>query len=458
MAGNPWIPDRPHPKQQQFLLHSFTREVLYGGAARGGKTYASLMAAAQYVDVPGYAALLLRTNFPDLMQPGALIPVSKEWWTGRADWNAQGKRWTFPSGATVSFGYLDSDDAVFQYQGTSFQFVGFDELTQHTERRYRYLFSRLSRPESGPLAAVPLRMRATSNPGGRGHEWVKARFIDPRTRPPGTVFVPARVEDNPAVDVPAYVESLSYLDPITRAQLLAGDWDAVEGGRFRREWFPRYDRRQWPFVTVRGHRFDPATRQPFLVIDTAASEKTSADFTVVSSWCLSPAADLVLLDLARFRAEIPEVLDRIKAAVRKWKPAFVGIEEVGAHSGKAVGQLLRRATDPAMTVRSLNPGGADKLMRATAAITLAHDGRIWLPEDAELPGLADAVAELIRFTGRPEDCPNDDFLDCVAYASALLPQISTVTSAPMPKGVGGLPMPGGPVPGRPGVMPRRVGG
>ena len=225
------------------------REALYGGAAGGGKSDGLLMGAAQDVDVPGYAALLLRRSFRDLNQPDSLIPRSKEWWTGKADWSQQDKRWTFPSGATITFGYLDSPDDVYQYQGAAYQYIGWDELTQFPESPYRYLFSRLRRRAG---VDVPLRKRAGSNPGGVGHEWVKARFVKPAVPSPGRVFVPARLEDNPHLDAAAYIESLAELDPITREQLLRGDWDAYVGGRFRREWFRRYGRHGT------GYRMGPA--------------------------------------------------------------------------------------------------------------------------------------------------------------------------------------------------------
>jgi predicted phage terminase large subunit-like protein len=193
------------------------------------------MAALQYVDVPGYAAMLLRRTYADLSLPGALMDRAAQWLSGTAaKWQGQDKRWTFPSGATVTFGYCDTEADVYRYQSSELQYIGFDELTHFVEKTYRYLFSRLRR-----LAGVdvPIRMRAGSNPGGIGHDWVKQRFITEGAAH-GRIFVPARLADNPHLDRDEYRRSLANLDPVTRAQLENGDWEVRSGGSmFRREWF-----------------------------------------------------------------------------------------------------------------------------------------------------------------------------------------------------------------------------
>ena len=233
---NEYIPHVPTECQHLFLILDMVPEVFYGGAAGGGKSDALLMAALQYVDVPGYRALLLRRTYKDLALPGALMDRAKQWLMNTdAKWDAVEKAWIFPSGAVITFGYLDSEDDKYRYQGAEFQFVGFDELTQFTEAQYRYLFSRLRRLKG---SSVPLRMRSASNPGGIGHDWVKSRFID--SKDPDRHFVPAKLNDNPHVDTEEYERFLRQLDPVTRAQLRDGNWDAkLAGGIFYREGFSR---------------------------------------------------------------------------------------------------------------------------------------------------------------------------------------------------------------------------
>jgi predicted phage terminase large subunit-like protein len=234
----PLSPQAPTAPQARFLALN-CREALYGGAAGGGKSSALLMAALQYVDVPGYAAIIFRRTFADLALPGAIMDRAKDWLIGRPGvaWNDNDKRFTFSCDggvATLTFGYLDTDRDRFRYQGAEFQFIGWDELTQFPESSYRYLLSRLRRCAG---VTVPLRVRAASNPGGVGHEWVRQRFI---TEGPsgGRVFVPARLADNPHLDRTEYAKSLSELDPVTRAQLLDGDWDVIQRGPlFDRSWF-----------------------------------------------------------------------------------------------------------------------------------------------------------------------------------------------------------------------------
>ena len=231
-AGDDLIPVELHPKQQQFFDDD-RREVFFGGAAGGGKSVAQLAGALKFARAPGYAALLIRRSYSHLSQPGGLIPMSREWLGGKAVYSAATFTWRFPSGATLSFGHLDSDRDLDKYQGAEFQYIGFDEATQFPETHFRYLFSRLRKREG---VDVPLRMRATSNPGGIGHQWVKQRYLieeaDDRR------FIPSLLQDNPSLDQEEYLASLQQLAPLTRMRLLEGDWDALpEGGMFKREWF-----------------------------------------------------------------------------------------------------------------------------------------------------------------------------------------------------------------------------
>lgn len=212
------------------------REAFYGGAAGGGKSDALLMAALQYVDQPGYHALLLRRTFPELEGADGLITKSHEWLgahreRGEVHWNEQKHRWTFPAGATVQFGHVQDEAAMYRYQGQAYQFIGFDELTHFTERQYEYIaFSRIRRLLSHEEAGIPVRARSASNPGNIGHGWVKSRFLTDRT--PGVVFVPAKISDNPGLDADSYVSDLGHLPDALRRQLLDGDWDVFEAAAF----------------------------------------------------------------------------------------------------------------------------------------------------------------------------------------------------------------------------------
>lgn len=248
IVGNRFIPHWPTPPQQLFLgLHLHRRgkrkprvfEALYGGAAGGGKSNCLLSAAAQFVHVPGYACLILRRTFQDLSLPGAIMDRAIQWWRPRGvHWNGERKTFTFPSGATVTFGYLLHEHDHLQYQGSELDAALWDELTQMREAHYRYVT--LSRVRSRAHVPVPPRSLGATNPGGTGHTWVKSRFVgDPEKgiRAPHP-YVPARIRDNPYIDQEAYIEGLRDLHPTVREQLLNGDWRARDpGDYFRAEWF-----------------------------------------------------------------------------------------------------------------------------------------------------------------------------------------------------------------------------
>ena len=153
------------------FLRTNAIEALFGGAAGGGKSSALLMAAMQYIDVPNYSAMLFRRTLADLTLPGALMDRFRDWTAHYEEIRFNQNTYTaiFPSGARITFGYLNNKDDYLRYKGVEAQFVGMDEVTEIRESDYRYLFSRLRRPASGPLAQVPLRMRCASNQIGRAH-------------------------------------------------------------------------------------------------------------------------------------------------------------------------------------------------------------------------------------------------------------------------------------------------
>lgn len=221
----PFIPQTPTVRQAEFLDLDCL-EAFYGGAVGGGKSSAVLMGGLQHVHVPVYSALILRRTYADLSLPGAIMDRAQDWLHGTgATWNGQDKRWSFPSGANLTFGYLDTERDKYRYASAEFQYIGFDELTQFPEAWYRFLLSRLRRPAG---CVVPLRARSAGNPGGIGHAWVKRRFID--STGPECRFVPANLDDNPHLDGDEYRKSLAQLDEVTRRQLELGIWIQDSGG------------------------------------------------------------------------------------------------------------------------------------------------------------------------------------------------------------------------------------
>ena len=223
--------------QEDFLAAGET-DVLYGGAAGGGKSYAMLVDPLRYAHRSAHRALIIRRSMPELRE---LIDKSRELYPKAfpgCKYREVEKLWNFPSGAKIEFGFLERDADVYRYQGQAYSWIGFDEITHlPTEFSWNYLASRLrtTDPEIIPY------MRCTANPGGVGAHWVKKRYVDaeiPNTSFIGQdglqrKFIPARLEDNPYLALDGrYEKMLKALPPTQRRQLLEGNWDVNEGAAF----------------------------------------------------------------------------------------------------------------------------------------------------------------------------------------------------------------------------------
>ena len=228
----------PNEGPQTDFLAAPETDVLYGGAAGGGKSYAMLVDPLRFAHRAAHRALILRRSMPELRE---LIDKSRELYPKAfpgCRFREVEKIWTFPSGAKLEFGFLERDADVYRYQGQAYSWIGFDEITHlATEFSWNYLSSRLrtTDPEIQPY------MRCTANPGGAGAHWVKKRYVHPSEPNESFVgkdgltrkFIPARLDDNPYLSKDGrYEQMLKALPDVQRKQLLEGDWDITEGAAF----------------------------------------------------------------------------------------------------------------------------------------------------------------------------------------------------------------------------------
>lgn len=258
---------KPQPKQAAFMWRS-EDEVFFGGAAGGGKSDALVIEALRQVHVPNYNGLLLRKTYGQLKE---LIEKSQTYYKRafpKARYNGTEHKWTFPSGAKIYFGNVRDSSFKTDYWGLQYDFIGFDELTHYTWEQYSFICGR-NRP-SGP--GTRCYVRATGNPGGIGHGWVKDRFVTraaPMTRftnelevelPDGSkkkliktgCFVPSLVFDNKYLleNDPNYLAQLASLPEAEKRAMLYGDWNSFSGQVFRefRDLPNHYKDREWTHV------------------------------------------------------------------------------------------------------------------------------------------------------------------------------------------------------------------
>jgi predicted phage terminase large subunit-like protein len=399
----PFCPEEPSVNQKVFLRTN-SLEGLFGGAAGGGKSSALLMSALQYVDIPNYSAILFRRTFADLSLPGALMDRFKSWINLYDDvhWNNNSFVATFPSGARISFGYLNNVGDYLRYKGSEFQFIGMDEVTEIRESDYRYMFSRLRRPSSGPLAKVPLRMRCASNPAPN---WVRQRFIveGPTT---GRIFVPSKLTDNPGIDAASYRQALSALDPVERRRLEEGDWwSTTLGSLFDRTSIVILDSNEIPEISgsARAVRFwDLAATEP-------SSGNPDPDWSVGTLMLFDQGISYVM-DVKRFRYRGEKVEQMIaQTAYEDGHGVPIRMEQEPGSSGKALADQYARYVLPGYDFQAIRATG-DKITRARPFAAAAANGNVRV---VRAPWLTEWLDEFASF---PEATEHDDQVDSAVGA------------------------------------------
>lgn len=244
-----------HPKQRQALLSTAT-EILYGGAAGGGKShFLRVLSIILCVEIPGLQVYLFRRTYPDLMSnhmngsgsfPELLAPLVS---TDQVKIVADEIR--FENGSKIHLCHCQHEKDVLKYQGAEIHVLLIDELTHFTEYIYRFLRNRV---RIGGLN-VPDKYKGTiprivcgSNPGSVGHQFVKATFVN--YSPPYVIkktepkeggmlrqYIPAKLEDNPTLTTndPGYVDRLEGLGHSSLISAMKdGDWDIVAGAAFEK--------------------------------------------------------------------------------------------------------------------------------------------------------------------------------------------------------------------------------
>ena len=415
-ALSPWlnryVPIEPTPKQAAFLLLP-NKEAFYGGAAVGGKSVALLAAALQFVEVAGYAALLIRRSYVELTQPNGLIDLSKQW-LGPTDatWRESDYTWRFPSGATLTFRYLQGDRSELSFQGGEYQFIGVDEVAEIDEDSYRFLFSRLRQKAGSP---IPLRMRATSNPYGPGVEWVRRRFLVEGPSH-GRIYIPAIFEDNPHLDLESYEESLNELSPTLRRRLRDGDWEVQDDGElFKGEWFN--DRFTEPHLI-------PRNLSLCRFWDLAASEALEGKDPDHTAGVLLGRDDdgvCYVIDVVRTRTTPLGVQKLIQATAERdrglafhheWRGPGIRMEQEPGSAGKSMVDAYARHTLAAYDFKGV-PSTGSKQTRAVPVSARAEAGHVWICRGAWNTAFLD---ELMAFPhGR-----HDDQVDALSGAYAFL--------------------------------------
>lgn len=362
MAMTETVSIRPQPGAQEAFLSSTADITIYGGAAGGGKSYALLLEPLRHIQNPDFGALMLRRTTPEITNVGGLWEESEKIYPlVGADPRIGNLDWQFPSGAKIKFDHLEHEKSKHKYQGSQIALVCFDELTHFSEGQFWYMVSR-----NRSTCGVRPYIRGTCNPDA--NSWV-ATFIDwwidhntgypiaersgvvrwfvrygselqwadsadelkakfPGLEPKSLTFIPATLEDNPALTEsdPGYLANLQSLPFVEQERLLAGNWNVVdaEGAEWPPEYFNNIYVDRWPeerLITVVA--LDPSLGKMDM-----ATEKRKGDYSAFVAVCKGHDGRYYV-DANIAKRDVTKIVDEGIEWMRHIKPDAFGCECIG---------------------------------------------------------------------------------------------------------------------------------
>ncbi len=404
-------------------------EILFGGAAGGGKSFALIADVYEYLKLPKSNALLFRRTFPELQE--SIINKCFEFYPEDAyNYNEGKKVMTFKNGSRLKFGYLEAEKDKFRYQGGEWSYIGFDELTHFSETQYLYLKSRNRNTKGYPNV-----IRCTSNPGGTYHEWVKKRFISPgepnkiheivdvlkgkeyRTK---ILYIPSLLKDNPHIDEDEYTKNLLHLPDAEREALLNGNWDLVIGDVFTREHFrllsyeefqehiktPELDEIiEWELAQGKGDN----SLINYMTVDVAVTNSKTSDSSAFTMGCIDSFNKKYVKKSKKHKLLSNELLEQTLKYAKDYEVQFIGVEDT-AISKTFIENLEQAILDrglPYIVIR-LSPKGRNKEARIQQYILSSYNQyKLFFVDivDEEL------ISEAINFP----NAIHNDALDSLAY-------------------------------------------
>jgi hypothetical protein len=377
-----YCPEKPTKKQFSFI-NAENYEALLGGGVGGGKTSALLMAYLTYVDIPGYHGLILRRTIKSATYSGGPLQRSREWFNNTdAHWNEAEKKWTFPSGATLTFGYIDNENDIYQYQGTQWSYLGFDELTHFCPDWYFYLvYERMRQNKELSEQGVKIRTRATANPDGPYFPFVMEHFVNPGS--PERLYIPSTLADNPGIDAEDYLKRLANLPEDRKRKMIEGIWepDPPKTAIWKMEWIERNKMRESEVSEIKiphmGEFFKE--ERPFkyigsyIGVDPAVTSRDKSDDTGIVLASFGNDGNIYVRADLTGKYTPDETVTVIRRLYRKLKEQgeSVHIRYESNQGGDYVGTMIRTEFDPSDQL-GLVVGIPSRLSKEERAMPLAQ--------------------------------------------------------------------------------------